>query len=396
MARGRTTGCGGPTRMTCKPFAAAVGLLLLAACGALETPVATVSGRILGAGAGAYAYPLGRPDLKVLPSIDGAGTASYRLEGVPTDVRALVLWDGADRAELVPVDVVGGETNRVADRYGAAAAVSESARMPLAGTVLAAALPEGGAVPAPPAFTLLETDHFRLPPDDGETVTATLYPVPAGRFEILATTAGFRERRISVQVIAGGTVPAQLLLEVDLDAEAPGCAATESCENDLHCDGGDGRCYACAGDADCDAEERCDAAVGLCTPRSGPATEICAGCDPLNGCSAPLVCVVLAGEATGYCSAPAPACPAGFADDGLGRCVAPAGCDHWLQTMGAACLDDEPCGEGLAGGRCERIDPSPGRCTAACVTDADCRIGSSTALFTCVDGPLGFHCVPPP
>jgi hypothetical protein len=268
--------------------------------------------------------------------------------------------------------------------------------MPLAGTVLAAALPEGGAIPAPPAFTLRETDHYQRPPDDGLPETATLYPVPAGRFELLATTAGFRERRVAVQVIAGGTVPAQLRMEIDLDAEEPGCAATGSCENDLHCDADGGRCYACTRDADCDADERCDATAGLCTPLSGPATEICAACDPVNGCSAPLVCVLLAGEATGYCSAPTPDCPAGFADDGLGRCVAPTGCDHWFQTMGAICLDDDPCSEGLAGGRCEHVDGSPGNCTAACVADADCRIGSSTALFTCVDGPLGFHCAPPP
>lgn len=376
--------------------ALAAGLLLLSACGGLETPVATVTGRILGAGAGAYAYPLGRPELKVSPPVDGAGTASFRLEGVPTDVRALVLWDGIDRAELVPVDVVGGETNRVADRYGAAAAVGEAARMPLAGAILAAALPEGGAVPAPPAFTLLETDHQQRPPDAGAGVTATLYPVPAGRFELLATTTGFRPRRMAVQVVAGGTVPAQLLMEIDLDAEAPGCAATESCEKDLHCDAEDGRCYACAADADCDTDERCDAPLGLCTPRTGPAAEICAACDPVNGCAAPLLCVVAAGEASGYCAAPAPGCPAGFADDGLGRCVAPTGCDHWLQTMGATCLDDEPCREGLAGGRCEGVGGPPGNCTAACAADADCRIGSSTALFTCVDGPLGFHCVPPP
>jgi hypothetical protein len=381
--------------VTREVLAAALGALLLAACGGLESPVASVSGRIHGASAGAYAYPLGRPDLKVVPAVDGSSIASFRLEGVPTDVSALVLFDGADRAELVPVDVRGGESNRIDDRFGAAAGVAESARMPLAGRVLVAAAPEGGALPLDPAFSLLETDHERLPPDAGEVETATLYPVPAGRFEVAATAVGFRERRAAVQVIAGATARVQLLLEIDPDAAAPGCAASESCENDLRCDVADGRCYACIADADCDGGERCDATLGLCTPVSGAATSICAACDRLLGCAAPLLCVVAVGESTGYCAPPAPACPAGFADDGLGGCVAPSGCDDWLQAMGSTCLDDEPCTDGLAGGRCEGTGDSPGFCTAACAVDADCRIGSSTALFTCADGPLGLHCAPP-
>ena len=137
--------------------------VIVGACGGLETPVGAVAGRIVGAATtGAYVYPLGRPDLKVDVQPDG----SYRLEAVPIELRALVLYDGFPmpdgRAELVQVRLTGGTENRIPDRFGGAGGL-----MPIAGTVLAAAVPDGGATPWRPTFTLPATVHAGITPDTG-------------------------------------------------------------------------------------------------------------------------------------------------------------------------------------------------------------------------------------
>jgi hypothetical protein len=363
--------------------------LLLAGCGGLDTPVATVTGRIAGARAGAYAYPLGHPSQKVPVSpADGA----WRIEGVPTSVAAVVLFDGADRAELVPVRVEGGETNRVADRFGADAAVPEATRMPLAGAILAAATPDGGAVPREATFTVVGTDHAGLRSDVEDEGVATIGPLPAGRFDLDVGLRGFHGARMPIQVVAGASVAAQLELEVDLDDDAPGCGSTPGCDHDLTC-GADGRCYACAADGDCETDETCDLALGLCRPTAGPATATCAACSGDADCASG-VCVVEVGESDGYCSVPCAAgCPAGFACGGGDRCEAPTGCADWLQTMAMTCVEDAACAEDLAGGRCERTGVAPGFCTAPCATDADCQLGTFTAaMLVCA---AGGHCAPP-
>jgi hypothetical protein len=106
---------------------------------------------------------------------------------------------------------------------------------------------------------------------------------------------------------------------------------------------------------------------------------------------------VAAGAATGYCSrggcTDATDCPAGFACGGDGRCTVPDDCSAWLQTMGSACLDSDHCAGDLAGGWCERTGDAPGQCTAACVADPDCQVGTALAA-TMVCAPGGWCTLP--
>jgi hypothetical protein len=368
-------------------LAALMTSLFLSGCGGLETPYATVTGKIVGATPAAYAYPLGRPDLKVIPSpSDGA----FRIEAVPTSVEALVLYDGTDRAELVRIDVDGGAENRIEDRFGKDAPVDDAAKMPLYGSVLAAVVPDGGAVPRDPSFWVEETDLLDRHPLAGDGFV-TLSPLPAGRFELTATLAGFRDRRVTVEVVAGLTVPAQLFLQIDPDGAAPGCEAANECENGLSCSPLDGRCYACTSIGGCGAGQTCDLAVGLCTPVSGLGAGTCEACQDDAGCaSSSSVCVKVGGATPGYCSRACAVdadCSAGFACGGDGRCAAPEGCSAWLQTMGSTCVEPDQCAKDLAGGFCDRIGDAPGHCTASCTTDLDCRIGAGlAATLICATG----------
>jgi hypothetical protein len=366
----------------------------LAACPELETPLATVTGRIVGASPGAYAYPLGRPDLKV--SVAVAEDWTFRLEGVPTSAGAFILYDGAPfpngRAERVVLELAGGEENRMADRFGAGASVDDVLRMPLAGAVIAAALPEGGATAIGPAYSVVETDHTDLVPATGEEAIA-IYPLPAGSFDVTARLAGFVSRRVTVEVASGATMAVALALEVDTASPAPGCGYALACDNDLHCETADGRCYACTSTAGCGPGETCATSVGLCQPPPGTsAGATCAACTGTADCVS-AACVVPGDSLVGYCSrgcATDADCQAGFAcDTTSGLCTAPFGCDDWLQTMGAPCLDDADCDD-LSGGRCEHLPDQPGYCTAACTFDADCRVGAGSAAFTCVGG----YCTP--
>lgn len=385
-------GGGGGRRAVCVLRAVAVAAAAhLAACPELETPLATVTGRIVGASPGAYAYPLGRPDLKV--SVAVAEDWTYRLAGVPTSVGAFILYDGAPfpngRAERVVLDLEGGEENRIADRFGAGASVDDALRMPLAGALIAVARPEGGATAIDPAYSVVETDHTDLVPATGEEAI-TIYPLPGGSFDVTARLAGFLSRRVTVPVASGATTAVTLALEVDTTSSAPGCAHALACDNDLHCDTGDGRCYACTSTGGCGPGETCITSVGLCQPPPGTsAGATCAACTRADDCVS-AACVVPADSLVGYCSRGCAAdadCQAGFACDGTnGLCTAPSGCDDWLQTMGAPCLGDASCSDDLSGGRCEHLPDQPGYCTAACTFDADCRIGTGSAAYTCVAG----------
>jgi hypothetical protein len=214
---------------------------LLAACPELQTPLATVTGRIVGASPGAYAYPLGRPDLKVAVGAGGA----YRLEGVPTSVGAFILFDGlpfpTGRAERVVLELEGGEENRITDRFSSGSLVDEALWMPLAGSVLASVSVEGGATVSGPSFTVTETEHEDLTPPSGSDLT--IYPLPPGSYEVSASLPGFDAATVSVQVEPGLTVDAALGLEVDLDDPEPGCAALPGCDGGMSCDVTDGYCY---------------------------------------------------------------------------------------------------------------------------------------------------------
>jgi len=362
--------------------------VLLGGCGGLSTPgllVGDVAGRILGASPGAYAYPLGRPDLKSPVKVDG----TWRLEGVPRSVTAIVLWDGNDRAELVPIVIASGAEVQVADRHGAGAGAGEP-EMPLAGALLASVDPEGGAIPWAPSFSVRGTDHADLRPISGGC--ETIYPLPAGAFVVEALLDGFAPTSASVLIVEGATSAAAVTLPIDAGAPAPGCGSTPGCENGLVCEVTDGRCYVCTGaDASaCGAGGACDSATGLCVP-AGPIGDLCAACTADAECGAG-ACVIPEHEAAGWCVRRCDGdadCPAGFKCGDEGRCRAPEGCLEWIRTMGSTCVSQGSCEEGLAEARCVKPVPAvqAGYCTAPCASDADCQIGTGVAAtMVCAAG----------
>lgn len=371
MASARTT----PTRL------AALAALLLAGCPQLESPLTTVTGTLAGASPGAYAYPFGRADLKV-PVTGG----TWRIDGVPTSVGAIVLYDGARRAERVPVTLGGGRENRVDDRFGDGATVDDSLKMPLAGSVVAAAIPTGGAVPWGTAYSVIGTDLEGVVQATGAEST-TLGPLPPGDFQVVARRGGFRDLQLAVVALSGASVPLGLPLPIDATATPPGCAAGTAgmaCEHGLHCNPADGRCYACVTSADCGPGETC-LATGLCKAASPASTVTCSACTGDTDCASGVCVNPTLAPAAGYCSTLCGSCPAGFSCSPENRCVAPDGCTDWMLTMGSTCVTDADCSE-LAGGIC-RLTPggaAPGYCTAPCATPAQCQLGAWTAAkITC-------------
>lgn len=395
----------------------ALAAALLSACGALESPVGDVSGRIVGAAAGGYAYPMGRPDLAVPLDVDADGVGTYYLADVPNTVPAIVLYDGAPapdgnlttpdgRAELVPIHLSGGVTNVVPDRYGAGAvlpAAQEGLRMPLAGTVLAAAVPEGGATPWRPTFDLPETVHADLVPAAGGVYL--VWPLPAGRFDVGALLTGFVGAGTVVNVVSGATMAAPVPLPVDLGAPERGCVAVSSaapapCENGLVCEPSDGRCYECtASDTSHCSGNTCNLETHLCEAPAPSSSTWCSPCTWHSDCSSGMICRVLTGQTTGYCTTDGCGsdsdCPAGFdchrPDEYVEYrvCRSPEGCDAWIQTMGAPCYSDDRCHDALEGGWCSgESGDQAGACTAACSTDEDCAVGTATN-FRCMLSPSG-------
>lgn len=361
----------------------ALGALLLAACPELDTPLTTVTGRIVGASAGAHAYPFGRPDLKVAVQADGF----FRIEGVPTSASSLVLFDGADRCERVEVALRGGVVNPIPDRFGAVAGVDATLKMPLAASVVAAAIPDGGADPAGTAYAVDGTDVVARIQAAGQQ-SVTLGPLPAGALAVRAGLAGFVDGAGSVSALSGATVALALPLPIDLGSAAPGCGASLACLGGLHCNPTDGRCYQCTESSQCASGETCDTTSGLCHP-TGAATWACAACATDADCDAALNLHCLKIGATSYCSHACTTftdCPAGF-DCQNNRCTAPAGCNAWFQTMGATCVDSGNCDSHLYGGKCAAAAGAAGYCTASCGTSADCQLGTGpAATMTCVAG----------
>ncbi|MGB8930435.1 MAG: hypothetical protein WCC48_04190 [Anaeromyxobacteraceae bacterium] len=358
-----------------------------------------MTGRIVGASVpGAYVYPLGRPDLKVDVQPDG----SYRLEAVPTDHRSLVLYDGFPspngRAELVTLEIRGGNENPVADRYGAGATSVPSGlkRMPLAGTVLAAAMPDGGATPWQPRFDLPETVHFGMTPATGGAIP--VFPLPAGTYQLSAALPGFTLSAVAVTVAAGMTSPAPVALPIDLAATAPGCGsvpadAPSRCENGLVCEPLDGRCYECVVPDDPHCTSGCDVATHLCKAPAASASTFCSPCSSSTDCGSSQVpnmyCRKSDDSTTGYCTrsgcSSEPDCPAGFlCSEGI--CRPPNGCGTWIQTMGATCYSSSSnCAYGLKNGWCQGAgDDHPGTCTASCRADVDCHVGTGfNSTYNC-------------
>jgi hypothetical protein len=387
--------------------------LIVAGCGELATPVGDVTGRVVGAMPGAYAYPLERPDLKVDLVIDADGVGTYSIPAVPTSVEAIVLYDGAPppdgnvatpdgRAELVPVELTGGTLNRVADRFGAVAAVDELQRMPLAGTVLAAAVPAGGATPWQPTFALPATPLDRLVPVSGGTYA--VWPLPPGRFDVAAALPGFVPGAGIVDVAPAATTPAPVSLPVDLGATKRGCDAVTAsgvpkCENGLVCEPADGRCYECTAADAGNCSKGCNLETYLCNPTPSSVARFCSPCAADGDCGSSGMLCRKVSSTTGYCTTSSTCtsaneindCPAGFEcedEDDFARdvirrpyCRPPEGCDAWIQTMGAACYTNSRCDDDLEHGWCQgETSDTPGFCTARCTEQRDCEVGATTNL----------------
>lgn len=366
-----------------------------------------VTGRIVGASAGALVYPLGRPDLQVAPVVQPDGVAAYSLPAVPTSIDAIVIFDGSDRAERVPVRLAGGTVNRIPDRFGAAATVAETVRMPLAGTVLAAAVPDGGATPWRPTFSLRATVHAELVPATGGVYA--VWPLPAGTYEVSAALAGFEAGRTTVSVSAAMTSAAPVSLLIDVGATAPGCGAvpvTPQCGNGLICEPSDGKCYECTAIDTSRCPGACNLETHLCEAPAPAASTACSPCASAADCATGMICRIAYGAVSGYCTfggcSSDSDCPAGFDCSDYGVCRAPKGCDAWIQTMGASCYSSSRCDSeyygGLEDGWCAgAVSETAGYCTAACQTDSDCAVGSVTSLV-CRLGPSPYgermQCLP--
>jgi len=408
MGGGRTLGRGvqamGMVRRAALPLAAALSVGA-AGCGALEVPDlghGLVQGKLTGARTvpvdcfqadlslpctpTAYVYPLGHPELRTAVAADG----SYALT-VPAGSGALVLFDGAQRSEIVPVDVRGADLTTVPERFGDAAAVDDTLRMPRSSLVVASVQVACGATVKDPQFTLRETDHV----DVGSTAAfALLWPVPQGSFDLAAVMPGFRPGVRSIVVGAGTTLAPEVALDVDDGEREPGCAST-SCPVQLpRCNPTDGFCYQCLSDDDCTAPgSTCDLPTHSCVATPGGGTfQACATCSGDSDCgvyagsgtatnpSLAAVCrsvTTQSGATFHYCTVSGCAagtdCPSGFSCGTDGFCKPPEGCYAWAATFGASCTEGEGCREHLAGGRCVGgSEASAGTCTAPCGTDADC------------------------
>lgn len=313
-------------------------LSLTAGCGGLDSPdLATgeVQGRILGASAGAYAYPLGRPELAVRAA--AGGDFSFRF-ALPSGAQELVLYDGGVRAERVPVEVEGADVRTVADRRGEGAS-GAGPMMPLAGAILAGVRAVGGALPLDPRLEVVGTDQRSV-----QAVTALFQPLPAGRYRLTAQMAGFLAGAADVDVVEGASTSYELDLWVDDDDLERGCVATGGCESSsLECDEDDGLCH---------------------------------DSDP-------------SGSACAYTCEAGALCPAGLDCSG-GQCVADRDCATYLSVVGTPCVSDDACDDALHDGVCRRTSAEqPGYCTAPCQDTAQCA--PFGAGWTCDGG----SCAPP-
>ncbi len=210
--------------------------LLAAGCGGLGTPDLSrgvVEGRILNQAGSAYVYAYGTPSAITPVAADG----SFRLTA-PAGTTAIVLVDpdaglGSDLAELVDVTVEGADVVHVADRHGARDPVT-SARMPIAGAILAGVTAVGGAVPQQPSFTLDGTDRSAAAVTGASALLARVPAVAAGRLALTVAMRGFKGKTVQVPSVAAGTTTAvQVALDVDSEATEKGCAAAgDQCESE--------------------------------------------------------------------------------------------------------------------------------------------------------------------
>jgi hypothetical protein len=377
---------------------------LAAACGGLESPdlgTGTVRGRILGHLDGAYTYPVGRPDQKASVATDG----TFTVEHVPVETHEIVLVDGPNagirRAVRAHVEIEGAGETTIEDRYGDAAAVDETQKMPLAGTVVAFARCEGGANPSSQRFTIIGTDQVSV--SAGATGAAVMTPLPPGAAAIRGEVNGFLEAEIAVTVVSGASSYVAVPLSIDLDESAPGCAGSGGCANGLLC-ADDGACYECREDMDCATRVTgsvCDPVLHICSsaPSSGTGA-ICNSCSEDADCANVYRCA--SSDDAKYCTRTGCSsdldCPAGFKCDST-VCKAPGGCAAYESAFGAPCWSDETCTSTLnSWATCQGVNvgvspPQPGYCTAPCdpARADDCTVVDG---FVCAPSSIMGLCQP--
>ncbi len=383
---------------------------LAAACGGLESPdlgTGTVRGRIVGHLDGAYAYPVSRPDLKASVAADD----TFAVQHVPVETHEIVLVDGPNaagvrRAVRAQVEIVGAGETTIEDRYGDAAAVYDTQKMPLAGTVVAFARCEGGADPSSQRFTIIGTDQVSV--SAGATGAAVMTPLPPGAAAIRGEVNGFLEAELAVTVVSGASSYVAVPLSIDHDDSAPGCAGSGGCPNGLLC-ADNGACYECRDDADCVAHgtgNTCDPVLHTCSsvPSSGTGA-ICDSCSVAGDCAnvaGGYGCVPSDGAS--YCTRTGCAsdldCPAGFqCDSSVSVCKPPGGCAAYASAFGGPCWSDETCTSTLnSSATCVGVNeaaspPQPGYCTAPCdpAKADDCTVVNG---FVCAPDGTGYVCQP--
>ncbi len=355
-------------------IAAAALVAALSACGGLETPDLSrgaVAGRIDGALPGAYAYVYGAPQLRAALAADG----TFEIDGVPVGSASVVLYDGSNHAEMVAVEVQGA-TRAWIDRTAAA--------MPLAGSIVAAARPQGGTIGMGASYTVDGTVLAGVMATS-TALSVELWPLPGGSFVVWAALPGFLSVATPVTALGGATVAAEADLNIDPPDPEHGCV-NKTCRAPLLCELADGWCYECLQDQDClGIGETCVAHACVAAPSAG-ARQIC---DP---CAGPSDCAsgsCFGGDPAGpYCSQTCTTdidCPAGFACSNY-ACVAPLGCAALTATFGAPCLDNGGCDDALWAGVCVGVGApgTTGYCSAGCLVAADCS--AAVGLPNCTAG----------
>lgn len=385
-ARGRYAGYVGPRSVSSRnpgaPVLAALSaVLLLAACGGLESPdlsTGQVSGRLVGAKPGAFAYALGKANTKAELDADGF----YTIRGVPvtaTGTASIVLFDGANRADIVGAPVKAAMKTRAddadANTLRQARSVSVTARC---------------AYDIKADGVTYEVEGVALR-DEARGSGGTLFPIPQGSFTVRARASGMKPKEIPVDVSSDDdSVEFDMEVE-DSDTSHRGCLSN-GCAGDLQCDG-DGGCYSCTSDTQCGAGYKCS--NHQCKADGGDGASVCASCSSDSSCakgpaglSQPGMCISVGGSGN-VCSHGCTAdvdCPSGLActQTSKGTACTPlptSSCAAFLQGagFGVTCTStnkDTACA-GVADAKCLGADSNgaQGYCTSRCTVPTDCPTG---------------------